>query len=105
MSLQLPEGWESLPKKTRRCKLPLNALLHFDFLEGLVEAGTISEQLAMQLAQQSLEEISKEEQRVLEPLTGDVLRMVVEQLRSGRRKISIWKDERGQRYVAAELAA
>ena len=91
--------------KTRGFQLSQLTLQHFDFVEGLFESGVIDEKLAVELAQEGLKGIPKEAQLVLHPLNGEVLQLVVQHVRAGRRKIAIYRDGKGQRYVAADFAA
>lgn len=91
--------------KTRGVQLSQMTLRHLEFVEGLLESGVVTPQLALQLADQGLQGIPADARRILHPMTGEVLQLVVQHLRSGRRKISIGRDDDGQLYVAADFAA
>ena len=89
--------------KTRGFQLSQLTLLNMDFVRGLYDDGTIDEKALIELAQESLKGIPKEAHAVLYPLNLEIVGLVTNHYRSGRKKIAIYRDRSGQRYVAADF--
>ncbi|HLD57023.1 MAG TPA: hypothetical protein VJA47_01880 [archaeon] len=78
-------------------------ICHLDFLQGLYDDGFIDERALTELAHEGLKGIPKEAQRVLYPMTEEVVGLVANHYRSGKKKIAIYMDGKGQRRVAADF--
>lgn len=79
-------------------------LNHIEFVNGLYENETISEEQAVQLVADALREMPASVRNILLPMNKDVYRCITDHLAHGTRKIAIWADGSGKRYVAAEAA-
>jgi len=90
--------------KTRKFQLSSQTLLHIDFVAGLEQNGILTHEQALdQITQGLLEDIPKEAERVVLPFTPILYSMIRQQYQSGRKKIEIWKDEKGERYLMADF--
>ena len=89
--------------KTRGFQLSRLTLNHFEFIRGLYDNGVINEGALIDLASEGLKGVPREAQHVLYPVNWDVVRLVTDHYRSGRKKIAIYMDCKGQRYVTADF--
>jgi len=89
--------------KTRRVQISGYILNYIEFLEGLYCSGAISERTFESLAIHELKNLDREERLALHPLTLEIARIALSQYKSGRKKISIWRNQCGERYLAAEF--
>jgi hypothetical protein len=89
--------------KTKGFQLSSLTLLHFNFLFDIYRSGTIDERLMVALAHEGLKGIPREAEKVICPINREVISLVYDHYREGRKKIAIYRDARGQRYVAADF--
>ncbi len=89
--------------KTRGFQLSRLTIQHFDFLLGLHESGMLSEKGICEEAEAGLSGMPKEAERVIYPVNLEIVGLVSQHYRSGRKKIAIYRDADGQRYVAADF--
>ncbi len=91
--------------KTRGFRLPKLTICHLDFVQGLFDSGFIDEKALTELAEEGLKGLPQGTRILLYPMTEEIVGLVANHYRSGRRKIAIYRDGSGQRYVAADFEA
>ncbi|MBI4163523.1 MAG: hypothetical protein HY512_01555 [Candidatus Aenigmarchaeota archaeon] len=89
--------------KTRDFQLSRLTINHFDFLQNLYDNGVLDEKGVIDLATEGLKDIPKEARGVLYPVDLEVVGLVARHFRSGREKVAIYRDRKGQRYVVADF--
>ena len=90
--------------KTKGFELSSLTIMHFDFVRGLYDSGIIDDKLLSELSQEALKgNVPKQAENILYPVTLELVELVTNQYRSGRSKIAVYKDKKGQRYVAADF--
>lgn len=70
------------------------------FLDGLIQRGGMTEEEGVELLSFELSE--RADSSVLLPISKGLLRTVTSQIRRGCRRIAVWTDEVGKRYVTAD---
>lgn len=90
--------------KTRGFQFSQLTLQHIDFVASLESSGVFTTKDALEEITEYLSNdgLPKEAKPVILPFDEEVYRLVHQHLQSGRRKIAIYKDGEGQRYVAAD---
>ncbi|MBI4577956.1 MAG: hypothetical protein HY722_16970 [Planctomycetes bacterium] len=89
-----------MPKGFQLSRLTLN---HIEFVHGLLQSRAINEEQAVGLVADGLRGMPENVRRVLFPINKKVYRIITDHLSQGYRKISIWSDGKGKRYVAADV--
>ena len=89
--------------KTRGFQLSQLMLQHIDFLAGMELSGVLTEEAVLEeIAKHFTSGIPAEARPLLLPFTGEVYRLVHQHFQSGRKKIAVYMNTRGQRYIAAD---
>ncbi len=88
---------------TKGWQLSQLTILHIDFIVRLIDDGTVTETEGVELVEKGLEELVKDAKDVIFPINREIIGLVSQHFRSGRRKIAIYRDTHDQRYVAADF--
>ena len=88
-----PEGFQLSP-------ITLN---HIEFIDGLFRSGVYTEDQAVEEVANAIREMPAPVRKVLLPLNRDVYRIITDHLSHGARKIAVYKDGTGKRYMAADI--
>ena len=84
----------------RSARLTSLEMAHIRFLDRLIVRGAMTEDQGITLISQELSQ--RPDSQALLPISRGFLRTVAAQLRRGYRRLTIWTDEVGKRYVTAD---
>ena len=88
---------------TKGFELSQFTLLHIDFVVSMQNSGAFTKKQALEeITQHVSNSTPPEAQKILLPMSEEAYRMIHEHFQGGRRKIAIYKDGEGQRYIVAD---
>ena len=88
------------PKGFQLSPITLN---HIEFIDGLFRSGIYTEDQAVEEVADAIREMPAPVRKVLLPLNKDVYRIITDHLSHGVRKIAVYRDGTGKKYVAADV--
>lgn len=97
---------KKIMEKTKGFQLSQLTILYINFIVGMEQTEAFT-------PQQSIEEITKyiskslpiEAQRVVLPMNEELYMKIHKHFQEGKRKIAVYRDGGGQRYIAADFIA
>lgn len=78
-------------------------VLHIEFVGFLLEERVISASVGLELITDGLKGLPPEAKNVILPLNEEMMHLIYTHIKSGRRKIAIYRDGNGERYVAGNF--
>lgn len=84
-------------------KLSSLTINHLEFVLGLKNSGMITEQQGLELITEAWSMFPKGAKQIMLPITTSMLDLIYNYITSGRRRIAIYIDDRGEKYIAASF--
>lgn len=92
-----------MEERSRAARLTALEMAHIRFLDRLIVRGAMTEDQGISLLSEEFS--TRPDSEALLPISRGFLRTVATQLRRGCRRLTIWTDEVGKRYVTADPPA
>ena len=90
-------------RRSKAVRLTALELAHIRFLDRLIERAHLTEDQGVALLSKELSQ--RPDGEALLPIGKGFLRTVTSQVRRGCRRLTIWTDEVGKRYISADPPA
>ena len=91
-----------MPERPQAARLTSLEMAHIRFLDRLIQREALTEDQGISLLSEEFSQ--RPDSEALLPISRGFLRTVATQLRRGCRRLTIWTDDVGKRYVTADLA-